>query len=197
MIRAIIFDCFGVLITDALQAIRDKAGARDAAAVREISDIVAANNRGLIEPTESNERIAAILGITSAELRAMVAAGEVKNLELMAYVQTLRTQYKTAMLSNIAGSSLHKRFNAGELDEHFDVVVASGDIGYAKPEPEAYQTAADLLGVRCDECLFIDDRELFCEGARATGMKAIVYTNFAQFKHELTDLLEVYPREKS
>lgn len=191
MIRAIIFDCFGVLITDALQAIRDKAGARDAAAVREISDIVAANNRGLIEPTESNERIAAILGITSAELRAMVAAGEVKNLELMAYVQTLRTQYKTAMLSNIAGSSLHKRFNAGELDEHFDVVVASGDIGYAKPEPEAYQTAADLLGVRCDECVFIDDRTLFCDGATAVGMHSILYTNFTQLKRELAQVLKV------
>lgn len=190
MIRAIIFDCFGVLITDALQAIRDKAGAHDVAAVREISDIVAANNRGLIDPSESNERIAAILGITSAELRAMVAAGEVKNIELMDYVLTLRDRYKTAMLSNIAGSSLRKRFDPGELEDHFDVVVASGDIGFAKPEPEAYQTVADLLDVRCDECVFIDDRELFCEGARATGMQAILYTDFAQLKRELVCLLE-------
>ncbi len=191
MIRAIIFDCFGVLITDALQAIRDKAGARDAAAVREISDIVAANSRGLIEPTESNERIAAILGITSSELRAMVAAGEAKNRVLMTYIQTLRSQYKTAMLSNIAGSSLRKRFEPDELEQHFDVVVASGDIGYAKPEPEAYQWVADSLGVRCDECVFIDDRTLFCDGAISVGMQTILYTNFAQFKRELAKALKV------
>lgn len=191
MIRAIIFDCFGVLITDALQAIRDKAGAHDAAAVQEISDIIAANNRGLMEPTESNERIAAILGMTSTELRTMVSEGEVKNHELMAYLQTLRAKYKTAMLSNIAGSSLRKRFGEAELDAHFDVVVASSDIGFAKPEPEAYQTVADQLGVRCDECVFIDDRTLFCDGATSVGMQAILYTNFAQFKRELTDVLKV------
>lgn len=189
MIRAIIFDCFGVLITDALQAIRDKAGARDAAAVQEISDIIAANNRGLMDPTESNERIAAILGITSAELRTMVAAGEIKNLELLAYIQTIRAQYKTAMLSNIAGSSLRKRFEPNELELYFDVVVASSDIGYAKPEPEAYQITADRLGVRCDECVFIDDRSSFCQGATSVGMQTIVYTNFAQFRTELDKLL--------
>ena len=191
MIRAIIFDCFGVLVTDAMQAIRDTVGVHDATAVQEISDIIAANNRGLMEPTESNERIAAILGITSAELRNMVAAGELKNHELMAYVRTLRGHYKTAMLSNIAGTSLRKRFDPGELERHFDVVVASGDIGYAKPEPEAYETVADLLGVRCDECVFIDDRALFCDGATAVGMRPILYTNFAQFKRELTVLLEI------
>ncbi len=189
MIRAVIFDCFGVLITDALQAIRDKAGARDATAVREISDVIAANNRGLIDPSESNERIATILGMTSKELRALVAAGEAKNEELMAYVQALRSTYKTAMLSNIAGSSLRRRFDEAELDTHFDVVVASSDIGFAKPEPEAYQTVADRLGVRCDECVFIDDRTLFCDGATAVGMQAILYTNFAQFRSELDKLL--------
>lgn len=38
------------------------------------------------------------------------------------------------MLSNIGSNSLHKRFSDEELEEHFDIVVASGDIGYAKPD---------------------------------------------------------------
>ncbi len=189
MIRAIIFDCFGVVLTDALQAIREELAAADPDAARAISDIIAANNRGLMEPGESNERIAAILGVTPGTFRRQVETGEVRNDALLQYIVRLRKSYKTAMLSNIAGSSLARRFPDDELSQYFDEVVASGDIGYAKPEPEAYEITAERLGVRCDDCVFIDDRELFVEGARAVGMQGIVYSDTAQFKKELADVI--------
>lgn len=195
MIKAIIFDCFGVIITDALQAIRQQLAQTNPDGAEVIKDIVAANNRGLIEPGEANERIATILGVSVTDFRGRVAAGEVRNEQLLDYILSLRGSYKTAMLSNIAGSSLVRRFPDGELMRYFDVVIASGDIGYAKPEPEAYETAAERLGLRCDECVFIDDRELFCEGATAVGMHSIVYTDFAQFQHDLVGMLEAYPHE--
>lgn len=189
MIRAIIFDCFGVIITDALQALREDFAQNNPDGARAIKDIVAANNRGFIEPGESNERIAAILGMSTGEFRKQIANGEAKNDKLLSYILNLRSNYKTAMLSNIAGSSLARRFPNDELATYFDVVVASGDIGFAKPEPEAYEIVADRLGVRCDECIFIDDRELFCAGATSVGMRAITYTNFAQFTYDLQQVL--------
>lgn len=189
MIRAIIFDCFGVIITDALQAVREDFARSNPDGARAIKDIVAANNRGFIEPGESNERIAAILGMSTGDFRKRIANGEAKNDKLLSYILNLRSSYKTAMLSNIAGGSLTRRFPKNELARYFDVVVASGDIGFAKPEPEAYQIIADRLGVRCDECVFIDDRELFCAGATSVGMHAITYTNFAQCTHDLQQIL--------
>ena len=189
MIRAIIFDCFGVVLTDALQAIRQELVLTNPDAARAITDIVAANNRGFITPGESNERIAAILGITPGAFRRQVEMGEVRNDVLLSYIVRLRKSYKTAMLSNIAGSSLARRFPDGELSQYFDEVVASGDIGYAKPEPEAYEITAARLGMRCDECVFIDDRELFVEGARAVGMRGIVYTDIKQLKADIDQTL--------
>ena len=64
-------------------------------------------------------------------------------------------------------------------------MVASGEVGYAKPDPKVFQLTADRLGLRCDECLFTDDRKGFCEAAQATGMQAIVYSDFEQFRSEL------------
>lgn len=191
MIRAIIFDCFGVIVTDALQAIRQELMRTNPEGAAAIKDIVAANNHGFIEPGESNDRIAAILGLSTPDFRRQVAKGEVRNDELLHYILQLRGSYKTAMLSNIAGSSLARRFPNDELSTYFDVVIASSDIGYAKPEPEAYEITADRLGLRCDECVFIDDRELFCEGATAVGMQTIVYTDFTQCKRDLCDMLEI------
>lgn len=49
---------------------------------------------------------------------------------------------------------------------------------------------ADKLGVRCDECVFIDDRQEYVEGARAVGMQAILYQNLPQLKEDIIKILE-------
>ncbi len=191
MIKAIIFDCFGVVLTDALQEIRAELARRDPAAAQEVRDIIAANNRGLMQPEESNARIAALLGTDSAALRSQVKAGEVRNKKLLAYILELRKTYKTAMLSNVAVSSLNRRFPEDELLEYFDEVVASAEIGYIKPAHEAYEITAERLGVKLEECVFTDDRPEFCMAAVATGMQAVVYTDFMQFHHDLSGLLSI------
>jgi HAD superfamily hydrolase (TIGR01509 family) len=190
MVRAIIFDCFGVLITDALQTLVDELRARNAAATVRVRDLVHAANRGMVPFREASEQISTELGLTYNEYRHKIAAGEVKNQLLLDYIRDLRVHYKTAMLSNIGSTaSLGRRFQLSELADLFDVVVASGDIGYAKPEAAAYEITADRLGVRLDECVFVDDREPYCEAARGVGMQAIVYRDFAQFQAELQAML--------
>ena len=61
--------------------------------------------------------------------------------------------------------------------------------GYMKPDAEIYEYTANQLGVRFDECLFTDDREEYCEAARAVGMQAIHYQSFNLFKAELEKIL--------
>lgn len=185
MIKAIVFDCFGVVITDALQVLCDELRAKDPAAADQVRDIVQAANRGMLEPAVSHQQIAALLGMSVSDHMQAIASGEVKDAKLLAYITELRRSYKTAMLSNIGKDSLQRRFAEGELQQYFDVVVASGDIGYAKPEPAAYQITADRLDVRCDECVFVDDREVFVEAARGVGMQAFVYEGVDHFKSEL------------
>lgn len=189
MIRAVIFDCFGVLVTDALQAICDEVRARDPAAADQIRGIVQLANRGIADPETSSRQVAAILGTTYEGYRQQISEGEIKNAQLLTYVGELRRTYKTALLSNIGKGSLLRRFTEDELAQYFDTVVASGEVGFAKPEPEIYEIAADRLGVRFDECVFTDDREEFCEAARAVGMQAILYENFSQFRPALEALL--------
>ncbi|MBP9761821.1 HAD-IA family hydrolase [Candidatus Saccharibacteria bacterium] len=189
MIRAIIFDCFGVVITDELKEIRADLARTNPDAAAEVSDILAANNRGYIGPDESSSRIAAILGQSLDQFRTVVARREIKNAALLEYIPTLRSVYKTAMLSNVALSSLNRRFPEHELRQYFDVVVTSAEIGHAKPDPEAYILAADRLGVRPDECVFTDDKESFCDAAELCGMRAIVYKSFEQFQGQLDTML--------
>lgn len=93
---------------------------------------------------------------------------------IMALIEELKPHYKLAMLTNVSSrSSLDQRFEPGELDHLFDVVVPSGDVGFEKPAPEIYRMTAEKLGVEPSECIFIDDIEEFVEAAKAVGMRGI------------------------
>lgn len=63
----------------------------------------------------------------------------------------------------------------------------SCETGLRKPEPEAYLSAAESLGVEPGRCLFIDDREENCEAARALGMPAIRFESAERLRADLTE----------
>jgi putative hydrolase of the HAD superfamily/hydrolase len=180
VIRAIIFDCFGVIISDALKVVVAELEVSNPAAARQIVDIIHANNRGLIVPAESNRQIAEVLGTSVQAWRKRIDQGEVKDERALAFIRELRRSYKTALLSNIGNQSLERRFSDAELRGCFDEVIISGDLGIVKPEPEIYLHAAAELGVEPSECVMVDDREKHCDGARATGMQTVLYQNFEQ-----------------
>ena len=70
----------------------------------------------------------------------------------------------------------------------FDTATFSCAEGFVKPQREIYEIAARKLGLRREQCVLIDDKPEFVEGARAAGMKGIVYESFAQVKQELAAL---------
>lgn len=190
MIKAIIFDCFGVIITDALHEVSSELAARDPEAYKKVVDIIHANNRGLITPAESTPQIAKILGITPEAFRQRISQGEVKDNQMMTFIRGLRKNYKTGLLSNIGKDSLRRRFSEEELAEHFDAVVVSGEVGYMKPDRAIYRYAAEELGVKPNECIFIDDREVHCRGAAEAGMQPILYEDLGQLKSQLNAYLK-------
>jgi HAD superfamily hydrolase (TIGR01509 family) len=60
--------------------------------------------------------------------------------------------------------------------------------GVRKPAAAAYEAALAALGVPASQCLFIDDREVNCEGARAVGMHAVRFTSVTALEPELARL---------
>jgi epoxide hydrolase-like predicted phosphatase len=93
---------------------------------------------------------------------------------MITFVRALKSSYKTGLLSNVNNRhSLDERFHPGELDQLFDTVIASGDVGLEKPDAGIYELAAHQLGVGPQECLFVDDILAFCRAAERVGMQSI------------------------
>lgn len=185
MIKAIIFDCFGVLITDALEATVNDIRATDPERADYIVSVVTAMNKGQIEAQTARDQVAEALGLTFEAYVEMIRNGEVKNTDLLTYIIELRKSYKIGLLSNIGTGGLLARFDQRELDTHFDFIAASSEIGYAKPDPRAYHYVAENLNVEPNECVMIDDRQDYCTGAEEAGMKAILFTSNEQLTAQL------------
>jgi putative hydrolase of the HAD superfamily len=55
----------------------------------------------------------------------------------------------------------------------FDAIIESSKAGVRKPDPRIYLMMCELLAVRPEACVYLDDLGINCKPAAALGMKAI------------------------
>ena len=79
---------------------------------------------------------------------------------------------RTGLISNSWGTGIYE---PRLLDELFDAVVISGEVGLHKPQPEIFRLGAERLGVEPEACVFVDDLRENVAGAEAVGMTAILH----------------------
>lgn len=102
------------------------------------------------------------------------------NLPAINLLKSLRPRYITAILTN-AGSEFRATFvRAYGMEEWAGRVLISAEMGLAKPDPAIFTAAAEIMSVRPEEVLFLDDLLENVEGARSTGMAAIQFRSNAQ-----------------
>ena len=79
-------------------------------------------------------------------------------------------------LSAILLVSLRTRERFADVFKDVDGMIVSGFEHVLKPDPAIYHLLLDRYCLKAEECVFIDDRDVNIEAARAVGMKGIVYT---------------------
>jgi len=89
-------------------------------------------------------------------------------------LKRLKPNYRLFLLSNIA-TPYKQCFYNERLDEYFEKVFFSCDIGFRKPETGAYQTILDYSGLKPKQLLMIGDSKVSdYEGAMNAGIPAIL-----------------------
>ena len=98
--------------------------------------------------------------------------------ETMQVLTALAETYKLALISNTegrAGSDDHPIKHFPDLRALLDVIVISGEAGVpAKPDPAAFTTCLDRLGLAAAECVYVgDDWGIDICGASEAGIQPI------------------------
>ena len=192
MVKIIIFDADGVLINaDYVSVVLDRDYGIKKAVTSEFFDGVFLEC--VVGKKDLKEEIGPFLkewgwkGSVDEFLHFWHRAEHIINEDLIEYIQKLR---KKGIICCLATNQTKYRF-AYMLEEMgfqhaFDRVYASGLIGHRKPYPQFYQHIIDDLNVNNKkEVLLWDDAEENIEGAKRFGIRAELYTTFADFKETM------------
>lgn len=184
MIKAIIFDYFGVLCSDQYwRFVKEDKNLRDG--FHELANKV---NVGELSWNEFIRVLADKTGKSVEEIHEMYKTEQIDP-QVLTYAAQLHKNYKTALLTNAHYDFIDPLIEKAHLNEVFDAILISSRVGAIKPEPAIYEEALRQLGVKPEEAVMIDDIQRNVDGAAQVGIKSILYKNFEQLQRDLTEVL--------
>ncbi|MDB5160875.1 MAG: HAD-superfamily hydrolase, subfamily variant 3 [Candidatus Saccharibacteria bacterium] len=184
MIKAVIFDFFGVICSDEYWNFVKE----DKNADGDFNKLSADLNLGHISWRDFVSEVAKDTGQDIAKVRQMYESQKVHP-EMVAFIGKLHERYKTALISNASTEHLAPILEQGGLKKVFNEIIISSELGIAKPDPRIFQIALARLQVEPHEAVFIDDISRYIYAAKELGINTILYDNFGQMKTELVRLL--------
>lgn len=87
-------------------------------------------------------------------------------LDVLEYLKN--SGYKMGVISDTS-PSLELTLTSLGIGRYFDCFVCSDIVGVMKPDKKIYQTALDILGVKAEESIYVDDYDKEADGARNLG----------------------------
>ncbi len=186
MIKAVIFDLDGVLVTtdelhfEAWKALADKLGINDftkADNVRQRGVSRMASLEVVLEKTDrafsEEEKLALAEEKNEIYVRSLSALSEADVLsganEFIDYLKSKGIKTAVGSASKNTPLILEKTKLAGK----FDAVSCGLDTTKSKPDPEVFLIAAKKLGVAPCDCVVVEDSDAGIEAAKTGGMYAI------------------------
>lgn len=124
--------------------------------------------------------------MSESEFRVLWNTSFRENEAMADLLNGLKQSYELCLLSNT--NQCHYEFiqESFDVERHFDNVVLSYEVGCAKPAREIYGAVVERVGVPAGQCLFIDDLEINVRAAMDFGMNAVLFTEPAKLRLDLT-----------
>jgi putative hydrolase of the HAD superfamily len=123
------------------------------------------------------------------EFRDLFFSADFLDVELMAFIRSLRPAFKTGLLSNAWDNARQVFTQIFPIADAFDAIVISAEEKVAKPDSHIYRIALERLGVQAGESVFLDDMPENVRGAEAVGMRAVQFQSTEQARREIGQLL--------
>lgn len=186
MIKAVIFDFFGVICSDSYwQFVKSDVDQNSS-----FKDLAEDVNTGEIDWREFVAQVASATGKPVDEVKQMYKMERVDP-RMVALVDRLHKKYKTALLTNAHHDFIDGFLSKNHLESLFDEVIVSSRLGVTKPNPTIFDYALEKIGVKAEEAVYIDDLEVHASSAKSVGMNSIVFEGYTELITELKKHIQI------
>ena len=198
-IRAIIWDLGGVLVRTEDFRPREQLAASFGMTRADLETLVFSGTSGSraqngeIDVTQHWENIREVLKLSPQEISAFQDtfwSGDRLDTALVDYIRSLRSSYRTALLSNAFSDLRRAVEEVWHIQDAFDKIIISAEVGMTKPDQRIYQLALERIGAEPQEAVFIDDFTWNIDGARKAGLHTIHFQYPDQARADLEQLLD-------
>jgi len=93
--------------------------------------------------------------------------------EVSAFAKSLRGKFPTAVASGGSRMVVEKTLRMVGVSDWFDEVVTADDVQEGKPAPDVFLYASELLGVKPEDCLVLEDAPAGILAAQRAGMQVV------------------------
>jgi HAD superfamily hydrolase (TIGR01509 family) len=185
VIRGIIFDYFGVLCHGSLGYLRSIVSSEN---LQALNDLSRRFDYGHISYEDYIKQVSDLVGDSEENIEKVTRRQYIRNDNVVKLIQSLHEHFKVGMLSNVGRGVVGEIFDQPELDQLFDVVILSNEVGIVKPDIRIYELMATRMGISPEECVMVDDSNVNIKGAIAAGMSGILYVSDRRLKEDLDHL---------
>lgn len=102
--------------------------------------------------------------------------------------QKLEKKYKIALVTNEGKVFAKYRIEGSGLIPYLSKVIPSYLLRELKPSIAFFKKALNVIEVKPEDCVFIDDTKTNCDAAATLGITSIQYKNIRQLEEELCKL---------
>lgn len=198
VIGAIIFDLGGVLLRTVDLKPRQRLASRLGMSRLELEEMIFdrdSGNRaqkGEITARQHWENLRRQLGYSTDELKNLLDeffGQDELDVAMLDYIRELHQIYKTGLLSNAWDAIRQAISRDWHMEDAFDSIILSSEVGLLKPDPVIFHLAIERLGVQANQTIFVDDMLRNVEGAKIAGLLGVHFQNSLQMRADLERII--------
>lgn len=196
MITTVIFDLGGVLLRTEDRGPRTRLAQRLGMTYEELEGRVYGSReamKGKISAGTHKKSVMKSLGLPEDAIREFgdeFWGGDRMDTKLVEFIRGLRGDYTTALLSNAWDDLRPLLVKFWRIEDIFDHIFISAEMGLAKPDPEIYRAVSKELGKEPSELVFVDDFIENVLAARKEGWSAVHFRSREGALAELAEYLD-------
>jgi len=104
------------------------------------------------------------------------------NNDVVSIIKSLQKDFQVVLFSNAVSVFLRQILKENNLERLFDFIIISSEIGIAKPDPDFFKKALEIIGASPEEIFFIDDNLENTKAAEKLGIQTVVFKGIETLK---------------